>query len=427
MASFSAKERFLAQLLSATPGLKSMLKKTYVHFNAIIYKKKYKYQFVDKRISEIQDPIETFDSKLESFFGYYDKCPLRNDLLISHISEFSTRKVPYKNNKIKIAITNIIDNKTEILEDTSTYTWQQGARTQWLSDDLFIYNDLDTLKNRYISKVYSVSQKSIIKVFDYPVQDSFRTDFFLSLNYSRLMKLRPDYGYRNLSGITKEEMEDYDNDGIWLINYETQESQLIHSLSQILACESQEIFASCSHKVNHIMISKDGKGFIFIHRFYQGKRRFDRLMYSDFNSLKILIDFGMVSHCCWLDDENIFGYFRVSGVDGYYYCNIKTNEINPCNEMTNLNLGDGHPSCFKDLIVFDSYPDKSRMQKLFVFNKRTLKISELLNVFQSVKYMDQTRCDLHPRFSDDGDYIFFDTVYKGLRRQCYINISKLYL
>lgn len=427
MASFSAKERFLASLLSATPGLKSAVKKAYVYFNAMLYKKAYKYKITDSRISAIEDPIEHFENQLESFFGYYDKCPLRNKLLISHVSSYSTRNLPSEKQKIGIAITNLDTNSTKIVTETKTYTWQQGARTQWLSEDLFIYNDLDEQKNIYVSQVYSVSQAAVINTFDFPVQDSFGTNYFLSINYSRLMELRPDYGYRNLPRLTKTKMADYDNDGIWFVNYETKESHLIHSLSQILTFESKDIFGSCEHKVNHVMISKDGKGFIFIHRFYQGKRRFDRLMYSDFKSLKVLVDYGMVSHCCWIDDENIFGYFRVSGSDGYYYCNIRTNEITECKEMTNLRLGDGHPSCFEDKIVFDSYPDKSRMQRLFVFNKKTLQVSELVNVFQSIKYMGETRCDLHPRFSDDGNYIFFDTVYKGLRRQCYINIKDLSL
>ena len=93
--------------------------------------------------------------------------------------------------------------------------------------------------------------------------------------------------------------------------------------------------------------------------------------------------------------------------------------------MTNLGTGDGHPSCHGDWIVFDSYPDKSRMQHLFLYNRKSDKIIPLLELFHSVRYSGECRCDLHPRFSEDDKYISFDTVYTGKRTQCYIDISKL--
>lgn len=173
------------------------------------------------------------------------------------------------------------------------------------------------------------------------------------------------------------------------------------------------------------MINKAGDGFIFIHRYYQGKRRFDRLMYSDFKSLKVLVDNEMVSHCCWIDNKTIFGYFRYNNENGYYYCDIQNGRITPCLSMTNLQVGDGHPSCYGKWIVFDSYPDKSRMQHLYLYNKEKDMVIPLLELYQSVKYMGESRCDLHPRFSYDGKKIFFDTVYSGKRTHSYIDVSKI--
>ena len=105
--------------------------------------------------------------------------------------------------------------------------------------------------------------------------------------------------------------------------------------------------------------------------------------------------------------------FRYQSKNGYYYCDIQTGIITPCLTMTNLNLGDGHPSCYGDWVVFDSYPDKSRMQHLLLYNKKRDEIFPLLEVYQSVDYMGECRCDLHPRFSQDGRFIFFDTVFTG--------------
>jgi hypothetical protein len=59
------------------------------------------------------------------------------------------------------------------------------------------------------------------------------------------------------------------------------------------------------------MISPKEKSFIFIHRYYHNRQRFVRLMFSDYNSLKVLLDFGMVSHYCWIDNINLLGFVQV--------------------------------------------------------------------------------------------------------------------
>jgi hypothetical protein len=173
------------------------------------------------------------------------------------------------------------------------------------------------------------------------------------------------------------------------------------------------------------MISPSGKDFIFIHRYYYGKRRFDRLMCSDFKSLSVLIDFEMVSHCCWINNKTLFGYFRVEDKDGYYFYDVDTKNVSECKEINQLTLGDGHPSCYNNLIVFDTYPDKSRMQKLMLYNLLTSKVTPLVELYQSLRFINQTRCDLHPRFSPDGKSLFFDAVYTGKRQHCSIDISEL--
>lgn len=419
MKSYSKSERLLSSMLSSFPFIKRIIKHTYIYGNSLIYKKKYSNKILENRIT-LHQPFQNLNK--ESFFGYYDKKSLNNQgLLISHFSSRNTKKKPNTDELIEISITNIQTGKTEIIGTSSTYTWQQGTRAQWLSDDLIIYNDFR--EDKYQAIVYSISTQKVVKTFNYPVQDSFKTDYYLSINYRRIMNLRPDYGYRNLPLLTEKEMKDTQNDGIWLVDYTTQEVTLLHSLLNIINCEPNNLFTSCLHKVNHLMISKNGKGFIFIHRYYQGKRRFDRLMYSDFKTLKVLVDDNMVSHCCWIDDNNILGYFRYNGINGYYYCNIYTKEITPCHAMTNLMLGDGHPSCCGNWIVFDSYPDKSRMQHLLLYNQKSKQVIPLLELFQSIDYMNESRCDLHPRFSEDGRYVFFDTVFTGKRTQCYIDLK----
>lgn len=421
MANFSTKERFIASILSSTPGIKKIIKRFYICINAIIYKKSYNYRILDNRIAEIKHPFDAICE--ESFFGYYDKAPNINNKIIGHLSSYSTLKEPSSQNSIKIAIKNEMTDEIDIIGETFSYTWQQGARSQWVDDNMVMYNVFEN--GKYLSKVYSLIDKKIIKTFDFPVQDSYRNSYFLSLNYRRVMNLRPDYGYRNLPLLDEIEMKDYDNDGIWKIDFETSKVELLYSLKDIIECDYKDIYNYSNHKVNHVMINNIGTAFIFIHRYYLGKQRFDRLIYSDFKSLKVISDNNMVSHCCWVDDTTIFGYFKHNNKDGYYYCDINTGKISPCDKMTNLQIGDGHPSCYRNWIVFDSYPDKSRMQHLFLYNIKEDYVLPLLELYQNVNFSEECRCDLHPRFSKNGKQIFFDSVYCGKRQLCYIDVSSI--
>jgi hypothetical protein len=423
MSSFSKKERYFATILNAFPRLKYILKIVYIYLNALLYWKKYVIKFQLKEISNIQHiyPNE------ESFFGYYDKSPInRNGIIISHVSkEELTKHTPKGKRTIQIILSKENSKETINVGETSSYNWQQGARAHWLSDDLLIYNDFDKSMKKYVSKVFSLADNMNIKTFDYPVQDSYNTQYFLSINYRRILSLNPDYGYRNQPSLTSSVINKLDNDGIWKIDYSSGKSILLHTLQSIVDCGYKDMFASCKHIVNHIMISPDGKSFIFIHRFYHDKRRIDRLIYSNFTSLRVLLDFGMVSHYCWINNNTFGGYFNVKNRPGFYFYNISTQQITECDEINNLILGDGHPCCYKNWIVFDTYPDRSRMQKLILYNIKTKQIIPILDLFHSVHYMYQTRCDLHPRFSIDGKQVFFDTVYTGKRQHCRIDVSNI--
>lgn len=419
MANFSSKERMMADILSALPGVKKIVKRIYILLNAQIYRKPY-----SQRCINGYGPInfvEKDDSK-ESFFGYYDKNCERNGKVIYHRTKSQpTNKKPDSRVAIEIILKDINTGEEAIIANTYTYNWQQGARLQWVDDSRIIFNTLE--ENRYKALVYSLNDGGTEK-YDYPVQEVLPDGRYLSIDYSRIMKLRSDYGYRNLPVPSEKEMNNLSVDGIFIVNPVSRESRLLHSLDEIAKVEPKDIFSKCAHVVNHLMACPSGDGFIFIHRFYEGARRHDRLMYSDFRSLKVLADDDMVSHCCWLDEDTILGYLRHHGENGFFEINVNTGEFKANKQMSIINFGDGHPSVSERYVAFDTYPDKSRMQHLFLMDRSTGKVSEIAELKHSVKFMDECRCDLHPRFSTDGNRLYFDTVSSGKRQLAYIDILK---
>lgn len=412
MAQFSAKERLIAGMLSAFPGVKQFIKKTYINLNALVYRKDYikNIFYGNRKITTLWNGSE------ESFFGYYDKSPENsNGDVIVHLTEYNTKNVPSATEEIKIAVIRN-DGSQKVIGKTTSYNWQQGARAMWLSDDLVAYNTFE--QNKYAALVYSVSAGKIIKTLPEPIQDAKSTEYYLSINYRRIMEVRPDYGYRNMPRLTKDIMNSYEGAGILKVDYTTGETTEYICMADIVAVNPKPIFDKCFHVVNHLMISPKDTGLIFVHRYYEGKRRHDRLMYFDGKNLSCILDDDMVSHYCWIDEDNIFGYVRVNGKNGFYTINVKTKKVIPCKVLNALATGDGHPTFNNNRIIVDTYPDKSRMQHLIMLDMKTQKVIQLLEVYQSVKYMNQTRCDMHPRFSLDGKSVYFDSVYNGKRELC---------
>ena len=58
-------------------------------------------------------------------------------------------------------------------------------------------------------------------------------------------------------------------------------------------------------------------------------------------------------------------------------------------------------------------------QKLGFAKNRLKELEKLGEFMESFDFYAETRCDLHPRFSFDGNQVFFDSVHSG-KRQLYM-------
>lgn len=95
------------------------------------------------------------------------------------------------------------------------------------------------------------------------------------------------------------------------------------------------------------------------------------------------------------------------------------NILNKKFKKLNNNLKkDGHPMFNpknKDLFVSDTYPNFLGFQKLFVYSISKKKIIWKKYLFSPYNYKGVVRCDLHPRWSNDGKKILVDYVDKADR------------
>lgn len=390
--------------------MKGFLKESIRYVLYLLNQKSYKSKvYFDSKIEHIRNLPDK-----EYFYGYYDKSPEKDGKVIFH---------EMNDGFVNIIVKNVQTNEETIIGKSKAFNWQLGTRSMWMDNDRIAYNDYDGEK--YVGKIFSLKKRSIIQTFGKPIQDFSNKEYFLGVNYQRLRSYAKEYGYYCLPELTEEEFDDYDHDGIWMIDSQSGDCKLLLSIRQVIKCDMNEKFKDGKHFVNHIMISPNGDSFIFIHRYYVGKERIDRLMYYDFKQLKCLFDDKLQSHYCWLDNNRVFGYGGYKGRNEFHTVDVKTGTIEICDELTRIHPKDGHPTKYREWIVVDSYPYFSRMQDLIAFNLKSKDSFKLLEVFHDMKHKHYDRCDLHPRFSADGKRVYFDTLYTGKRELCYLDVSNI--
>ena len=410
--SYSPIERFIARILAATPRLKKSVKKAYQYGNWMLHRKNYSFRstYALKVIGV---------TSVETFVGYYDKSPLSPDgkHVTYQSSTHPTHLAPDSGVPVEVVLAEAVSGRVIDRLLSSAYNWQQGTKLQWISNDRFVFNAYDGKADRYVAHVYDLAQRKVVQTLPMPIYDCFGGDFALTLNFDRLARLAPDYGYFCRMDRAFD-LNAVHNDGVWRLDMATGESRLILSLEALSRLHPLPSMQDAQHSVNHIMIAPDGKRFMVIHRWYQSGRRYDRLVVAgvDGSEPVVLADEGMVSHCFWLDYTQIFGYLRHGGKDAYFMLDAYSGAVRQLGEGTIDRFGDGHPHIHGSKVLFDTYPNKARMKKLFLYNLESGAVEELGEFFEGFKFYGETRCDLHPRFSPDGKQVFFDSVHEGRRK-----------
>lgn len=361
------------------------------------------------------------DEQAEYFFGYYDKCPwdITGQYMLCMRAYDTWSDVSPKQKVLILLIDTQDNNKAKVIAESSSWNVQQGCMAQWLGPDFkerIIYNDCRN--GAYCSVILNVFTGMVEKVISapiYTVTEDGKTA--LTLDFSRLYRLRPGYGYYNVPEETA--FEGIPNKTcIWKIDLECGEVIPLLKYTDFANFEQRKELVDAEHKVNHLMLSPNGKRFMVLHRWFEGQRKYTRLVTCnvDGTDMYVLSDDDMVSHCYWKNDEEIIAYERKhSEGNGYYLMKDKTQEWKHLWKEIN---GDGHPSYCpseKTLVVFDSYPSSSRIQEIRVAHDNSSKVKVLARVYAPFKYDNDTRCDLHPRWSRDGKMICFDSVFEGHR------------
>lgn len=371
------------------------------------------------------------DDGFEYYYGYYDKSPwdATNRYIIGIQVKQAYKSVAPQEPGIVGVIDTLDNNRFLKLGVSHAWNVQQSCMAQWMGPDFktrILYNDFRN--GHYCAVIYNFEKKSEEKVLPMAAYDVARDgSFIMSLDFSRLHRMRPGYGYSNLQEETKGELCP-DKGCIWKVDVATGKVEELFKYTDFASFEPDESMKEAEHKVNHIMISPNGKRFMVLHRWFQNGKKHTRLVTVNVDKSEMynLSDDVFVSHCYWKNDGEILSFLRKkeSG-DHYYLLKDKTREY----EMfwPELNT-DGHCSYSPDgkFIITDTYPNRKRIASVYLCTEEDNRSRRIARVFSPFRYDNDCRCDLHPRWDRIGEKVCIDSVHEG-RRALYVIDMKDYL
>jgi glycosyltransferase involved in cell wall biosynthesis len=361
-----------------------------------------------------------------TFFGYYDKSPFSADnrYLLQH--EGTVAGAP-----LSVVAYDSAAHQRISLGQTPAWMWQQGAQATWLPALGSAVAGYNTVENSQLGFAIVDLTTQARRFVPFPIQYVLAGGAqMLSLNYCRLLKTIPDYGYDvQVSNFSANQPEA--QDGVWRVDLKTGHGELILSLTQLRQLKPLSTMDGAQHYVNHCYPSPDGMSFLVIHRWVtpQG-RMLSRLLVVplDGKPPRILLDEGKVSHFCWKSDHEFVVWARsVEHGDCYHLVDARTGHYVPFGRGVADVYGDGHPTFSRNQpheFLTDTYPDKKRQQHVLLFDSAANQLREVGRFLSPWAYRNLFRCDLHPRFSPDESLISIDSAHTGTRQSYVITRAR---
>jgi PAS domain-containing protein len=347
------------------------------------------------------------------WFGYYDKLqfdPTGRRLLGMQVA-FEHRS-PRVDDEIRIGMVDLADGDRWLdLGGSRAWSWQQGCMLQWRpgSAHEILWNDRD--HDRFVTRLLDVATGRLrtLSRAIYTVAPDGRLAF--GLDFGRLQRMRPGYGYATDLAPEREDPAPRDA-GIWSIDLDSGAERLIVSLAEILGFEPQDSFSGANHWFNHLLVNTDSTRLELLHRWAPpGGRWQTRMLTMNLDgSEPFTIGLGLVSHFIWRDVSHILAWMKPAGREaGFWLCEDRTGRLEQVG--AGVMTQDGHCTYLtgNQWILNDTYPDRERMQRPYLFEVATGRRVPLGAFVSPQAYVGEWRCDTHPRSSPDGQMVCIDS------------------
>jgi hypothetical protein len=137
--------------------------------------------------------------------------------------------------------------------------------------------------------------------------------------------------------------------------------------------------------------------------------------------LYVLDPHGRTSHFIWRDGNHVLAWaWHPSHGNAFYLYKDTTENVQVVGK--GVMSRNGHCTYLPGSrwILNDTYPDRQRLQHVYLFHVLTGRRVALGRFHLPQQYTGEWRCDTHPRFSPDGSAIVIDSPHGGEGRQLHL-------
>jgi hypothetical protein len=380
---------------------------------------------------EISMPEQiTKDGKEHLFASYYGiNSWSKSERYVTVLETNVKYKLPDENDPATLGLVDLLTKEFIPVAETRAWNFQQGCMAHWLAsspDSLIIYNDLQ--EGRFVSVIMNVHTRKSIRTLPYPVSTvSPDGKEAISINFARMRITRPDYGYGGEDQAPNTSVQFPEDDGMFLVNLETGEAKLIVSMLEIKDMVP-EISGEGIEYFNHTLFSREGSKIFWLARAIPDWNTTAFTVNRDGSDIRRCFpDQWGGSHFDWLNDNELM---ITASYEGRQYAHILfTIGDNNYKRLGNGLLDyDGHGTFSPDgkWMATDTYPGEGlREQKIYLMDMKTQAVLPLGRFLEPAEFKGYWRCDLHCRWSPDGDMIGFNSTHTGSRQVYVIRLNKL--
>ncbi|MBN1445142.1 MAG: hypothetical protein JW957_03430 [Candidatus Omnitrophica bacterium] len=370
------------------------------------------------------------DNGRHHFFGYYDVSPWnrKGDKFLCLETSFMDRP-PGPEDEATLLLIEIPGKKVHVIDKTKAWNWQMGCRLQWLPsapNSKILYNARQ--KDRFVTVILDVEtgNKKIITMPTYAVSRDGKKA--VSLNFSRLNDTRPGYGYAGIPDANASNNMP-DDDGLFLLDFESGRSKMILSYEQIVSFEHTDEMDGCKHRINHLFWRPDNQRILFLHRWRVDERQVRTRMLTvnpEGTELNCAGYSHYISHYDWQHIDKILVWAQLGGFPpDYLMVSEFGGRVEPLKQ--GRFSGDGHCSWSPDKkwVLADTYPDEKLKYGVFLYHPSSDTMKTVAELTSPKEIGGETRCDLHPRWHPNGKAVSFDGVTSGKRRVFVADVSEI--
>jgi len=374
---------------------------------------------------EFSEPVQLVDNNKEHFYAsYYGINSFSANQKYATILETEVKyRLPTEDDPATLGMVDLETMEFIPLTTTRAWNFQQGCMAHWLAtspDSLIIFNDLRD--GKFVSIIMNVHTKKEIKIIPHPVSAvSPNGKEAVSINFGRLRITRTDYGYGGEGQDAKPDEQFPVNDGLFLVNLETGETELIVSLADVKS-QVPEVPEEGIEYFNHTLFSRGGSKIFWLARAVPQRNTTSFTVNKDgTNLLRCFPDGWGGSHFDWLNDDELMITSEFEGKQ-YSHMLFTVGEKNYKRLGNGLLDYDGHGAFSPDgkWMITDTYPRNGlREQKIYLMDMKTQAVLPIGKFVEPEEFSSHWRCDIHCRWSPDGNIIGFNSTHTG-SRQAYI-------